>query len=167
MAEIIIESGMNFIADNTFHIEKSPQYTRLKGSVRSVEFVRAKDDKLIFVEAKLSFPNPGKADEDRPARFHEEVGVICEKFIHSLNLYSSIYVGITEEDFPADFKPADKTSLVFVLVIKSFERGWCIPVEKALTNKLRQSRCIANIWKPEVFVMNEESAEGLLVEGKR
>jgi hypothetical protein len=58
VSKTIVESGMQFASDNVFHIEKSPQYAAFGGSVRTVEFIRAMDDKLLFVEAKSSFPNP-------------------------------------------------------------------------------------------------------------
>jgi hypothetical protein len=158
MTEKITESGMDFIADNVFHIEKSQHYTRLGGNVKSVEFVRAKGGKLIFVEAKSSFPKPNDTDNEKSARFREEVVEMCDKFIHSLNLYASIEVGVTDSGFPADFKPADKVSLVFILVINDFKNLWCDPIEKALRNKVRQSQYMANIWKPEIFVINDKTA---------
>jgi hypothetical protein len=158
MIETITESGMDFIADNVFHIEKSPFYTRLRGSVKSVEFVRAKGCKLMFVEAKSSFPKLNDTDDKKSTRFREEVEEMCDKFVHSLNLYSSIDVGVADNGFPADFKPADKVSLVFILVINGFKTAWCDPIKKALRNRVRQSRCMANIWKPEIFVINEKTA---------
>lgn len=158
MSKTITESEMSFVADNAFHIEESPQYSQLKGAVRSVEFVRAMEDKLIFVEARSSFPKRGEADEKMSDSFQEEVSEICEKFVHSLNLYSSIDMGIAEEGFPVGFNSADKVSLVFVLVINGFEHDWCNPITQALENNLRKSRCIAHIWKPEIFVINDKTA---------
>jgi hypothetical protein len=55
---MITESWMKFVCENVFHIEKSPQCARLSSSIKTVEFVRAKGDRLLFVEAKSSFPNP-------------------------------------------------------------------------------------------------------------
>jgi hypothetical protein len=158
MIETITESGMDFIADNVFHIEKSPLYRRLSGSVKSVEFIRAKGDKLMFVEAKSSFPKPNDTDNGKSERFCTEIKEICDKFVHALNLYSSVEVGVADDGFPADFKPADKVSLVFILVINGFENIWCNPINKALRNQVRQSPCVANIWKPEIFVINDKTA---------
>ena len=157
MAKIISESGMDFIADNTFHIEKSYIYTKLKDSIKTVEFIRAKDDKLLFVEAKSSFPNPNNP-ESKP-KFKSEIDDICNKFIHSLNLYASIAIGVNEQ-LPPNFQPAINVSLTFVLIFNNFELKWCAPVKKALTNQICQSECMAKIWKPEVFVMNNETAKG-------
>jgi hypothetical protein len=157
---------MNFIAENTFHIEKSLMYERLGDGVKSVEFVRAKGNKLLFVEAKSSFPNPNNPTPN-PAKkkngtgaelFRAEVSDVCDKFTHSLNLYSAIAVGVTEGGFPAGFKSADKVSLVFVMVIKGFEKTWCDEFPKALTIQIRNTVCMSKIWKPEIVVMNDETA---------
>jgi hypothetical protein len=155
MAKIITESGMDFIADNTFHIEKSDIYTKLKNGIKTVEFIRAKENKLLFVEAKSSFPNPNNPTSI--TKFQSEIEDICNKFIHSLNLYASIVIGVNMQLLP-DFQSAIKVSLNFVLIFNNFEHKWCIPVEKALTNQLRKSECIAKIWKPTVLVINHETA---------
>ncbi|MDR1053886.1 MAG: hypothetical protein LBL39_06885 [Planctomycetaceae bacterium] len=158
MTKTITESGMNFIADNVFHIEKSPQYTRLGNGVKSVEFVRARGNKLIFVEAKSSFPKRDNIDNEKSARFHAEIEEIFDKFVHSLNLYSSIEVGVADIGFSDDFKPADRVSLVLLLVINGFESDWCIPIKKALQEKLHKSQYIATIWKPIIAVINDRTA---------
>lgn len=155
MAKTITESGLDFIADNTFHIEKSDIYAKLKESIKTVEFVRAKGNKLLFVEAKSSFPdinNPISIEN-----FQSAIDNIADKFVHSLNLYSSIAIGVNAQ-LPPDFKPAHKISLQFVLIFNNFEQKWCIPIEKALINQLRKSKCIAKIWKPDVSVINHETA---------
>jgi len=165
MNSIIIESGMNLIADNIFHIEKSPLYKRLDNNIKSVEFIRAKNNKLIFVEAKSSFPNPNnpmsnieKGSKNGAELFRAEIVDICDKFIHSLNLYAAVAVGATDDSFPFNYNPPDKASLQFILIIKSFEKSWCDEIEKALMNLMRNSVCISKIWKPEVFVINDEIA---------
>ena len=156
---------MQFASDNVFHIEKSPQYAALGGSVRTVEFIRAMDDKLLFVEAKSSFPNPHNLEpnEVRGSKtgielFREEVSDICDKFTHALSLYSAIQVGATNDGFPADYQPAPKVSLMFILVIRGFEKSWCDEIVKALREKVMESVDIAKIWKPKVVVMNEKDA---------
>jgi hypothetical protein len=172
MSKTIIESGMAFIADNMFHIEKSTTYTRLGDSVKSVEFVRAKENRLLFIEAKSSFPNPGnlmpnpfKRHKTGSELFQEEILDICDKFTHSLNLYAAIDVGVMESNFPADFTSADNVSLVFVLVIKGLEKTWCDEIQKALTLQIRDAVCMSKIWRPEIAVMNDVTAikRGILV----
>ena len=164
MAKIITESGMNFIAENTFHIEKSDIYTKLKDSIKTVEFIRAKENKLLFVEAKSSFPNPNNPESS--VKFQSEIDDIYDKYIHSLNLYASIEIGVNEQLPPNFIKPAINVSLQFVLIFNDFEQKWCIPIEKALTNQLLKSECIAKIWKPTVLVINHETAteQNLIVE---
>ena len=161
----IDESGMRFIADNAFRIEKSPQYAQLGKYVKTVEFVRSTESSLLFVEAKSSFPNPNnpainpdKGNKTGSELFEEEVIGIYYKFIHSLNLYSAINIGVTEYKFPQGYEPFEKASLVFLLVINGFEKSWCRRIRAALTNKLRESVCISRIWKPEVYVINHDEA---------
>jgi hypothetical protein len=156
---------MEFVSENVFHIEKSPQYARLRGSIRTVEFVRAKGDRLLFVEAKSSFPNPNnlkpnvvKGNKTGKEIFLEEVADICDKFAHSLSLYSAISIGATDDGFPDDYEPSTKAALSFVLVIRGFEKTWCDEIERALKERIRESVSITKIWKPEVLVMNDETA---------
>ena len=171
MSNIIIESGMNFIADNAFRIEKSPLYTQLGSNVKSVEFIRAINDKLLFIEAKSSFPNPNnpapnpnRGNKTGGELFREEIVEICDKFIHSLNLYSAVAIGVTDDTFPPDYNPPNKVSLLFILVINGFKMTWCDEIERALTNLIRKSIYVANIWKPEVSVINDKiaSSRGLI-----
>ena len=158
MAKTITESGMDFIVDNAFHIEKSDIYTKLNESIKTVEFIRAKDDKLLFVEAKSSFPNPNNPKSF--VNFQSETDDICDKFVHSLNLYASILVGVNEQ-LMSDFNSADRVYLDFVLVLNNFEKSWCVRIKDAITNQLRKSKCMAKIWKPEVSVINCEMAQRL------
>ena len=165
MIKTVNHSGMDFIDDNVFHIEKSPEYTQLGAGIKSVELIRSKGNKLLFIEAKSSFPNPNnptpnpdKGNKTSSELFREEITDICDKFVHSLNLYSAIGIGVTKSGFPSAYIPSDKAPLVFVLVINNFEKNWCDEVSKALTNKLCESICISKIWKPKVYVLNHEMA---------
>ena len=165
MVKTVRHSGMDFIDENAFHIETSPMYTQLGEGIKSVEFIRSMGNRLLFIEAKSSFPNPNnpvpnpnKGNKTGSELFQEEIYDICEKFIHSLNLYSAIDVGVTENGFPSEYKPSDKVSLVFLLVINSFEKAWCNIVEIELVNKLRKKIYFFKIWKPEVHVINHETA---------
>jgi hypothetical protein len=152
MNNIITESGMNFIAKNTFHIEQSQLYKSIGEGVRSVEFVRSKDDKLFFVEAKTTFPNPENSEEN----FQIQISEICEKFIHSLSLYSSIKVGINTQLFD-DFTPPEKVSLIFMLVIRDHKLQWCKHIRKELLSNL--PTYLKKIWDPEIIVLNHEEAK--------
>jgi hypothetical protein len=155
MAEYIIEeSGMHFIADNVFHIEKSALYAHIGKGVKSVEFVHIKDTKLMFVEAKTTLPNPENSSS--PEKYNEEIADICDKFIHSLNLYSSVKTGVAEEELPDVFNAQDKIQLVFVLVIRNHKIEWCRPIQMELLQKLPSY--LKKIWKPKVYVINYDTA---------
>jgi hypothetical protein len=157
MSNVITESGMNFVADNTFHIEKSPPYTQIGSGVRSVEFIRAKGDRLLFVEAKSSFANPNNSGAGNYAKFRSEVKEICEKFLHSLNMYASIEMGAAKVSFPDSFQPPITAKLIFILVVKDHEHRWCSPVEESLKEAL--PTYLKKIWRPDVYVINQETAK--------
>jgi hypothetical protein len=165
MVKYITESGMYFIPDNTFHIEKSDPYCKISNkSIRSVEFLRIKDGKLLLIEAKSSFPHPQNLE-----RFHEEIDRILDKFTHSLNLLSSMLVGVAEKDFPDDFDPLGKgkLSLMFVLVINNTAVK-CGKVQAALWKAL--PTYFKKIWKPTLLVIDHETAtwrSGLTVRKKK
>ncbi|MDR1083496.1 MAG: hypothetical protein LBP22_01250 [Deltaproteobacteria bacterium] len=154
---------MRFVSDNVFHIEKSPQYAAVGDSVKTVEFVRAIGEKLLFVEAKSSFSNPNSLASNRGMGnktvkeiFQKEIAGICDKFTHSLNLYSS--VSVTKEGFPPGYVPAARLTLTFMLVTKGFEESWCDEIERALNRRIRESVCMSKMWKPEVVVINDATA---------
>ena len=150
------QSGMDFIADNTFYIEASKVYANVGGGIKSVEFIRAKENKLLFVEAKTSFPNPDNPSLGNYTKFQEEINDICDKFIHSLNLYSSLKIGVNKEVFAYDFAPPEAISLVFILVIKNHEPSWCRKIKPKFISALPSY--FKQIWKPEVYVINHKSA---------
>jgi len=159
MASIINESGMDFIVDNAFQIENSTIYKDLGEGVKSVEFVRIVGDMLLFVEAKTTFPNPNNPSEDEPNRFQDEVEDICEKFIHSLNLFLSVEVGVTDDVSASEINKPETVTLVLVLVIKKHELGWCKPVKFELKRTLPSY--FTKIWKPNILVINHEEAVNL------
>ena len=157
MVDVISEPGMDFIADNSFHIEKSSIYKKLLSQgIRSVEFVRVKDDELLFVEAKTTFPNPNNPSVENRKKFQSEINEICDKFIHSLNLFSSVKVGVAENAFPIGFVLPEKVSLKFILVIKDHELKWCRKIKIALNDKLPSY--LNKIWKPNIRVINHDGA---------
>jgi hypothetical protein len=152
VADTIIESVMEFISENAYHIEKSQAYQHLGASVRTVEFIRRKDSNLLFVEAKTTFPNP-----ENPKRFEEEIDIICDKYIHSLNLFSSIKVGITDDVLPDIFSLLERQTLVFILVVRDHQPDWC----RFIKNKISENfpPYIKKIWKPEIKVYNMDLAK--------
>ena len=149
-------SYIRFVADNTFHIEKSMLYSKIGENIKSVEFIRLKDKELLFIEAKTTFPNPDNSSEENFERLQIEVNEICEKFIHSLNLFSSIKTYVNEDEFAADFALSEKVSLVFMLVIKNHEPLWCRKLKPIIIAALPVY--MKRIWKPEVRIINHATA---------
>ncbi|GHV89865.1 hypothetical protein AGMMS50268_03680 [Spirochaetia bacterium] len=167
MPNYIEESGMHFIAENAFYIEKSAPYIPLKGSgIKSVEFIRIRNHDLLFVEAKTSIANPGNPDVENLKKFNTEIEDICDKFIHSLNLFSAIMVGVKKETLPIVFDSADQLSLMLILVVKDHDLKWCKPVQQKLQRILPEY--FKKIWKPVVHVINHDAAikHGIAIEIK-
>ncbi len=155
MNKPISESGMLFNTNSTFYIEKSPSYTDLGSGIKSVEFIRRKDKALLFIEAKTSFPNPSNNEE----RFSSESKDITEKFIHSLNLYASIALGLRAEDISATKNVNEvNTEVKLVLVIREHEMVWCKKVQKKIALLLNKDAYFREIWRPQVIVINHNTA---------
>ncbi|MDR1532706.1 MAG: hypothetical protein LBS62_11105 [Clostridiales bacterium] len=155
MADVIVESGMRFIAADTFHIEKSAAYMGLGSGIKSVEFVRRKNETLLFAEAKTTFPNPDKSEE----RFDAASGDIADKFVHSLNLYASIALGLRPDDISATDNLSDKNAAItLVLVIREHKPEWCEQVKCKLTLLLNRCAYFRKIWRPKVYVLNYDDA---------
>ena len=63
---------------------------------------------------------------------------------------------ITESEFDGGFTLPDKVALVFYLVIRNHKPEWCKDIEKTLMAAF--PLYLKKIWKPEVYVINQESA---------
>ena len=89
-----VESEMHFRFqdDKSFHIEKSHIYdSRLKGNgVSSVECITLLRNKVVFIEAKSSAPNPDGSNE----KFADYIHRIVKKFSDSLSLCESMHSGL-------------------------------------------------------------------------
>ncbi len=105
---------------------------------------------------ELANPNSQPTPDHFQSNFELDAEEICTKFIHSLNLFSALKVGVVDDPCFHNFSYPDKVNLVLVLVIKNHQEGWCIPVQKKLNAILPDY--IKRIWKPKVFVMNREIA---------
>ena len=156
MDSIINKSGMAFAAEKTFYIEKSELYLGLGEGIKSIEFIRIKERKLLFIEAKTTFPNPYNPNEENLVRYNTEIDDIRDKFIHSLNMLSSIEIGVAQSEFDVGFALPEKVTLEFYLVIRNHESEWCKDIEKALMAAF--PAYIKKIWKPVIYVINREIA---------
>ena len=147
-------SNMDFIPDDAYPIEDSGAYINIKAmGIRSVEFVRIINDRLLFIEARSSVAHP----DNSPEPYRVQINEIYEKFVHSLNLMASIKIGIIKESLPASFNSERKLSLEFVLVVRDHKPEWCRRVRLALYQLLPEY--LVKIWRPEVMVVNYEKAK--------
>ena len=152
MVKTQTHSEMEFAADNSFSIEKAGLNQHFGEEVKTVEFIRAKDNKLSFIEARTTFPNPDNSSES----FSAQVCEVCDKFVHSLNMYAAVDVGAVDISFPSDFNTPDKVLVVFVLVIRNHKKEWCREVSRAIEVAL--PLYVRKIWRASVFVINHETA---------
>ena len=164
----VFDSGMRFIRDNAFRIEKSDVHEKVKSNgIKVVEFIRVVENHLHFVEATKSLHDPNKG-ERAVKYFKEEIEKIRDKFVHSLNLFASVEICVNEEILPDDFVLPKKALLVFALVVKEHDKIQCKLTNDALVNSLNQvmPRYWMHIWKPIVQVLNHEMAarQNLVVE---
>ena len=154
------DSGMRFIRDNAFRIEKSDVHEKVKSNgVKVVEFIRIIENQLLFVEAKKSLRDPNSG-ERAVKFFEEEIEKIRDKFINSLNLFVSIKIGVYDVNYPDDFILPKNVSLVFALVVKEHDEIRCKLINDVLVQSINQvmPRYWMYIWKPIVQVMNHEMA---------
>ena len=156
MIDFINESDMKFVSDNVFHIEKSQEFTILGDNVKSVEFVRVRDNDLMFIEAKTSFPNPNNPVKGNAEKFESEILEICDKFNHSLNLFASLSLGVSKNTIPEALTLPENLEIVFVLVIKNHNLKWCKAIRDGIMITL--PLYFKRIWKPTVFVINQAVA---------
>ena len=155
MTDVIVESGIPFVAENVFHIENTAAYKNLGSGIKSVEFVRRKNEVLVFVEAKTTFPNPNNSE----TKFNIASADIADKFIHSLNLFASIILGLYTDDISAtDNLSSKSTTITFILVIREHMTEWCEQVKDKLTLLLNDCTYFREIWRPKVYVINYATA---------
>jgi hypothetical protein len=149
---------MLLIVDDAYFIEESETYKQIRSEgIKTVEFVRLRKNKLMFIEAKETF-----AQEDQLNReydFQTESQNVADKFAHSLNLLSSIALNVKEGDISAVASQSVKPKLVFfILVIQRSEKAECMKIRDKIMQILNDSLEIRKIWQPTVLVYNYEGA---------
>ena len=157
MDNSITESGMDFDSTNAIYIEKTELYKKVSNKTRSVDFIRVKDNNLLFVEAKTTFANPENPSSDNLIKYNNEIKNVCEKYLHSLSLLSAVMVGVKDATLDVEIILPSSLSIVFVLVIKNHEINWCKKITKEIKKNL--PHYLMNIWTPIIFVINQHAAE--------
>jgi hypothetical protein len=155
-------SKMPLIIDDAFLIEVSESYKNHSEGLRSVEFIRRKENNLVLVEAKETFANPSNTEiKDRQkTAFQIDSDEVTEKFLHSLTLFASIALGVKSEDISVvNNKTSELTEIKLVLIIKNHQIDWCKPIKKKLSSLIDEHFYFREIWRPEIYVINYNTAK--------
>ena len=151
---ILMESGMQFgpyPIDNFFHIESSSSYKDIQKGVKIAEFLlfrQIKRPQILIIEAKTTAPR----------EFEDYICQICEKFTHTLILFTAIYLERHKAIVPLPLQdiPLEQVEFLFVLVVKNYQKEWLPPLQDKLNLSLKPLLKTWNLSK--VLVMNEEIA---------
>lgn len=145
------ESGMRIRVNeaDTLRLDQHSAYKRLK-NVRAVDFVMAKDSKLVFAEFKKSAP----FNIQSKARYIEE---LFEKFLHSYLLFSSCRFGRRDElQLPKRVGSLELNAakVQFILCVKDAPDDHVVTLQNAI--QLRMKLVIATVGQPvSVNVINQ------------
>jgi hypothetical protein len=151
-------SQMPLITDNSYLIEDSELYKRISSDgIKSVEFIRRRKNKLLFIEAKDTF------SEDKPTQrdfdFDTESLNVVKKFLHSLNLFSAISLKVESDDISMVANDSGEPTLIqLVLIIRKTDLRECEKIGAKLTEIIKQDPIAKKIWRPIVKVMPYEIA---------
>ena len=158
----------DFSERDCFHIEKSRLYQKSLSThgVKTVEFALIHPDtsngtgKLWLVEARKSFSH-------QENRFNSNITEISQKFIDSLQMSCSIWLGShrNKAKLPSNIEDFFKHGGLFrfVLVIKEHDKRELLTIiGEAIKAKLKKE---FRIWRFEIEVLDEELAirRGLVI----
>ncbi len=162
MGIIIPESDMKFGTyqeKQVFRIEESEQYKKKlrQQRVRCCEFILLRSNKLLFIEAKKSYPDPINGIIKDENQYNTEIKEIVEKMRHSLDLYANILLNRYSQDgVSEEMKNTENLTIRLVLVIKNADKSWIIPLQEKFRKELYPEM---HIWKIQDFIiLNEEQA---------
>ena len=162
MGIIIPESDMEFGTyqeKQVFRIEESEQYKKKlrQQRVRCCEFILLRSNKLLFIEAKKSYPDPINGIIKDENRYNTDIKEIVEKMRHSLDLYANILLNRYAQDgVSEEMKNIENLTIRLVLVIKNADKPWIIPLQEKFRKELYPEM---HIWKIQDFIiLNEEQA---------
>lgn len=162
MGIIIPESDMKFgeyKEKQVFQIEECVQYTEKlrQHEVRCCEFILLRSNKLYFVEAKSSYPDPIGGIVKDEKQYDKDIREIAEKMRHSLELYANILLNRYSQDgVSQEMKNVKELEMRLILVIKNADRSWIDPLHDIFRKELNAEM---RIWKiPDFIILNEEMA---------
>ena len=154
-----IESDMPFLFENedeVFRIEGSKIYKSLGKNVKAVDFILHRNNRLRLIEAKSTV-----SKKENKTDFDDDIQPICEKFVHSLDLYFAIILERQKDEYnevPEAMKNANiaTAEILLLLVIKNHRAKWLLPISEELTRKLRRQ---IKTWNLKVKAINEITAQ--------
>lgn len=150
MGVIIPESDMEFgeyQEKQVFRIEESEQYTKKlrQQGVRCCEFILLRSNKLLFIEAKKSYPDPINGIIKDKNQYYTDIKEIVEKMQHSLDLYANILLNrYVQDGVSEEVKNIENLEMRLVLVIKNADKSWIIPLQEKFRKELNAEM---RIWK--------------------
>lgn len=151
----IDESGMIFgpySENDIYMIEKSKSYISIGCGVKTVEFLYRDNNYFYFIEAKSGGPNP------KGERFEDYVNNIADKFIHSFNLWLTLFFERRCDTISLRMIDIDmrKSIFLFVLVIKDHNKEWLPAIKAAIDRRMCAE---IKIWGHRIIVINDEQAK--------
>lgn len=163
----IIESGMTFgpfAKEDCYYLEKSTIYQQIQQDVKIAEFLLLRTNKATghsavwVIEAKSSAPAPNNQE-----RFDEYLEEIRAKLTNALILGVATCLHRhpnADLELPDSFKTLNLTAIHFklVLVINGFKDEWLVPLQEALSKKLRATVKIWALSPNAVSVINDTMA---------
>lgn len=164
MSEVVRESGMDFILDEsaTFYFEKSQTISGISG-LKKAEFavkINSSEHTIIrIIEAKTTAPNICESGEDSSNYVH----CIHEKFRDSLIALNVALIKRNKDIFqelPQPFLGVNLENVKFqlYLVVKNHKREWIPSLNDALKREMSSLIKCWNILDADVKAFNEESA---------
>ena len=150
--------------ENVFRIEDSGLHASFGEGIKTVEFILLQGrEKLLFVEAKTSCPNPFNKEEskEKAEKFEAYFAEIADKFIDSLQMLLNVALKRKEniEEIGKYIKELNYAGVKirFILVIQNAENEeWLAGPKEELNARLQRWR---QLWKAEIVVLNEKLAE--------
>ena len=140
-------------------MEDSEQYKEKlrQNGVKSCEFVLLRGNRMCFIEAKKSYPDPINGITKNKNQYYIDIRKIVEKMQHSLDLYANILLNRYAQDgVSEEMKNIENLEMRLVLVIKNADKSWIIPLQEKFRKELNAEM---RIWKIQDFVvLNEEQA---------
>lgn len=141
-------------SDCGYRIDELQFYNQMKSKypIKDCDFVWLRGDKLWFIEAKNSTPNPC-VNSEKIASFIDE---IVGKFNDSIMLYYAMQLNLSKTPqslLPSKLIPFRELETRLILVVNGFEVKWLPPIQEKLNVECKKFRYLASVQ--DIVVMND------------